>query len=311
MAKWLIDLQQILRCFMWQCGTRNFKEKPMPVLNAEPPVLTTMHAVLETAARMEQEAIEGYVALRQRMLDEGQPGLAAVFELLITEEETHLRQVDVWVAEVGSTDAEGILSAPDLLPMFDAEGADLVPPETLDAYRAFSVAVRNEERAFVFWSYVAARAPTADIKQAAERMAREELGHIATLRRERRMAFHRSRIAAFPGELPDILGLEVHFLKLLKSLPEWRDAGSVREFAEETQARISTVSELAFRIKPRLSGQLDLALGKPATLCGILLDYYLDHMSCEKNELIVEFCANAASQLVRCLSVLVKLAHVK
>lgn len=294
---------------MWQGGSVDFEEKPMSRLNAEPPALTTMHAVLDTAARMEQEAIDGYVALRQRMLDEGQPALAAVFERLITEEETHLRQVGVWAAETVPTDTADTLAAPDLSPMFDAEGADMVPLETLDAYRAFSAAVRNEERAFVFWSYVAAQAPSTDVRQAAEKMAREELGHVATMRRERRQAFHAARVAAPPGDAPDILVLEEHFLKLLKSFPEWQD-GALRGFAEETQARITAVSEMAFRRKPRLSGQLDLTLGKPVTLCGILLDYYLDLMNCEKNELIVEFCGNAASQLVHCLTFLRKLAHV-
>ncbi|MBW9074874.1 ferritin-like domain-containing protein [Agrobacterium deltaense] len=276
----------------------------MSRLNAEPPVLTTMHAVLETAARMEQEAIDGYRALRQRMLDENQPALATVFDRLIAEEESHLRQVDIWAAETAPADRTGTIAAPDLSPMFDAEGADMVPPETLDAYRAFSAAVRNEERAFMFWSYVAAQAPSADVRQAAEKMAREELGHVATMRRERRQAFHAARVAAPPGDMPDILGLEEHFLKLLTAVAEWQDDQTSRAFIEETQARIRSIPGLAFRRKPRLSGQLDLALGKPITLCGILLDYYLDLMNCEKNEPAVDFAGAAASQLVRCLAFL-------
>lgn len=290
---------------MWD---KDFEEKPMSRLNAEPPVLTTMHAVLETAARMEQEAIDGYVALRQRMLDENQPALAAVFERLIAEEETHLRQVGVWAAETVQTDTAGTIAAPDLSPMFDAEGADMVPPETLDAYRAFSAAVRNEERAFMFWSYVAAQAPSADVRQAAEKMAREELGHVATMRRERRQAFHAARVAAPPGDTPDILGLEEHFLKLLTAVAEWQDDQTSRAFIEETQTRIRSIPGLAFRRKPRLSGQLDLVLGQPVTLCGILLDYYLDGMNCEKSEPALDFCAAAASQLVRCLTFLRSLA---
>ncbi|NTE57956.1 ferritin family protein [Agrobacterium tumefaciens] len=276
----------------------------MPKLNAEPPVLTTMQAVLETAARMEQEAIDGYRALRQRMLDENQPALATVFDRLIAEEESHLRQVDIWAAETAPADRTGTIAAPDLSPMFDAEGADMVPPETLDAYRAFSAAVRNEERAFVFWSYVAAQAPNADVRQAAEKMAREELGHVATMRRERRLAFHVARAEAPPGDAPDIIGLEDHFLKLLASLPEWRDDRTLQGFAEETRERIAAIPGIAFRRKPRLSGQLDLALGRPVTLCGILLDYYLDLMNCEKNEPAVDFAGTAASQLVRCLAFL-------
>lgn len=279
----------------------------MPKLNAEPPVLTTMQAVLETAARMEQEAIDGYLALRQRMLDENQPALAAVFERLIAEETSHLHQVEAWAAETLTSVKAAAIAPPDLSPMFDAEGADLVPPETLDAYRAFSTAVRNEEKAFVFWSYVAAQAPAPEVQKAAERMAREELGHVATMRPERRQAFHLTRAAAPPGDAPDIIRLEEHFLKLIKSLPGWQNDKTLQGFAEETQERITTIPGMAFRRKPRLSGQLDLALGKPVTLCGILLDYYLNLMSCEKNEAVLDFAANAASQLVRCLARLMDL----
>lgn len=282
----------------------------MPRLNVEPPVLTTMQAVLETAARMEKEAIDGYLALRQRMLDENQPALAAVFDRLIVEEKSHLRQVDLWAAESGHNDTAKTTTTPEIAPMFDAEGADMVPPETLDAYRAFSAAVRNEERAFVFWSYVAAHAPDTNVQLAAEKMAREELGHIATLRRERRQAFHDARAATSLENAPDIVGLEENFLRLIKSLPQGDEDWKLQEFAKEAQSRILAMSALEFRRKSRLPGQLDLALGKPVTLCGILLDYYLDLMNCEKNELIVEFCGNSASQLVRCLTFLRELAPV-
>jgi hypothetical protein len=131
-------------------------------------------------------------------------------------------------------------------------------------------------------SYVAAQAPAPDVQKAAERMAREELGHVATMRPERRQAFHLARAAAPPGDAPDIIRLEEHFLKLIKSLPVWQNDKTLQGFAEETQERITTIPGMAFRRKPRLSGQLDLALGKPGTLCGILLDYCLNLMSCEK-----------------------------
>lgn len=62
-------------------------------------------------------------------------------------------------------------------------------------YHALCLAVRNEERAFAFWSYVAAFAEDTEIKSAAEAMAREELGHVAGLRRERRRAYHREHDA--------------------------------------------------------------------------------------------------------------------
>jgi hypothetical protein len=81
---------------------------------------------------------------------------------------------------------------------FDDEGAGTVAPELVDAYRAFSMAVRNEERAFSFWIYVAAQSPSPELRAAAEQMAREELDHVARLRRERRRAFHQATAGHCP-----------------------------------------------------------------------------------------------------------------
>jgi rubrerythrin len=57
------------------------------------------------------------------------------------------------------------------------------------------MAVRNEERAFAFWAYLAAYSADPEIKNAAEAMAREELGHVSILRKERRRAYHREHDA--------------------------------------------------------------------------------------------------------------------
>ena len=74
---------------------------------------------------------------------------------------------------------------------FDNEtAAEIKTSRLMTPYRALSMAVRNEERAFAFWSYVAGFAKDPEIKKAAEAMAREELGHVATLRKERRRAYH-------------------------------------------------------------------------------------------------------------------------
>jgi rubrerythrin len=76
---------------------------------------------------------------------------------------------------------------------FDDEGTGTASPGLVTPYRALSMAVRNEERAFTFWGYIAAHAESHEIGQAAESMAREELGHVALLRRERRRAYHQQR----------------------------------------------------------------------------------------------------------------------
>ena len=64
-------------------------------------------------------------------------------------------------------------------------------PYTVTAYRVLAIAVRNEQRAFAFFAYVAAHAPDQELRQLAEDLAHERLGHAATLRRERRKAWRR------------------------------------------------------------------------------------------------------------------------
>ena len=92
-------------------------------------------------------------------------------------------------------------------------------------YLALSMAVWNEESAFAFWSYLAAFSDDAEIKKAAEAMAREELGHVSILRKERRRAYHREHdaarvdnqgeIAGSPGERRRATQVDARTLELL------------------------------------------------------------------------------------------------
>lgn len=273
----------------------------MPKLTEEPPVLDTMEGLVQTAARMEQEAIEGYEALRDRMCAEGRPELVPVFERLIAEERSHLSEVTGWSKASGvevTGNAAGLSSPPDL---FDPEGADLIPAEALSAYRAFSIAVRNEERAFEFWSYVAGRAPSSEIRQAAERMAGEELGHVATLRRERRLAFHRARQDAASGADPTLEDLERRLHQQLLGLGDLADLRELTRFVKDAKERLARCRDLHVACKPNIDGFSPAAFERPAVLCGIVLDCYLDLMAREKNEDVLVFAQEAASQLVQCL----------
>ncbi|MBB4279229.1 hypothetical protein GGE12_007042 [Rhizobium mongolense] len=105
-----------------------------------------------------------------------------------------------------------------------------------------SIAVRNEERAFEFWTYVASSAPTQEMRSAAERMAREVLGHVATLRRERRHAFHVLRCSEAT------VGRSIAFLeeRLAGGLDERVSAVKAADMAEvialEHQARARAVA---------------------------------------------------------------------
>lgn len=91
---------------------------------------------------------------------------------------------------------------------FDEEGARSA---LLTSYRALAIAVRNKERAFAFYTYVAAEAGSPGLRALAEDLARDELEHAAILRRERRRAFRRER----PSSLQ--IPADVHSLKTVSA----------------------------------------------------------------------------------------------
>ena len=121
--------------------------------------------------------------------------------------------------------------------------AEIKTSRLMTPYRALSMAVRNEERAFAFWSYVAGFAKDPEIKKAAEAMAREELGHVATLRKERRRAYHseHDRMRAgqqgnvAPRSMPRVLErrLAAHLADLERRV-EGESANRARELHQET-----------------------------------------------------------------------------
>jgi rubrerythrin len=102
----------------------------------------------------------------------------------------------------------------DLPPTYDEDEAR---GATLSAYQALAFAVRNEERAFGFYTYVAAEAQNPAIRALAESLARDELQHAAMLRHHRRRAFHAQRPAAV--EIP-------HDVEALRALTRRWDANA-------------------------------------------------------------------------------------
>jgi rubrerythrin len=98
--------------------------------------------------------------------------------------------------------------------------------------------VRHEQRSFAFWTYVAAHADAGEVKDAAERMALEELEHVSLLRRERRKAFHAGRLAGQPaGEgavtLAALAAIERRLADLIES---GSGAAAAREAAAKLEA---------------------------------------------------------------------------
>ena len=145
------------------------------------------------AEALEREAAARYRALSARMERQGDAAMAAQFETLARMEDRHASQVADRARALLGHAPHSLRVGWDLPPTYDddeARGA------TLSAYQALAFAVRNEERAFAFYTYVAAEAQNPEIRALAEDLARDELQHAATLRHHRRRAFHAQRPAA-------------------------------------------------------------------------------------------------------------------
>lgn len=281
----------------------------MSALKHEPWELASLDELLTLASAMEQEAIDGYVALGKRMAELGHPALADVFDALVMEEKGHLGKVREWrAASVSGATPIRIDAPPEL---FDDEDAGMIAPELLTAYRAFSIAVRNEERAFSFWTYVSANAHSDEIKLAAERMAREELGHVATLRRERRKAFHLERDRSEDAET-DLASLEERLADTLDAVAGGSDgnlAGSLADHSNAARSRMGSIREHAFVQKVTRKTSVQTATGSALLLCEHLLDCYLDLGDISRTEPDADRARRFAAQLIACIQTLRGLGH--
>lgn len=158
-------------------------------------VKTTEH-LMTIALQAEREAIRRYTQLAATMRAGNNNSAAALFERMVSEEQEHERLLVEWMTQ------EGIDEHPDIGPIswrdphisttYDEEARD---PYYSTPYRALAFAVHNEEIAFRFYTHVAANSEDVTVREHAEILAREELGHAALLRAERRRAYHTERDA--------------------------------------------------------------------------------------------------------------------
>jgi rubrerythrin len=167
----------------------------MARLKAEPAEAETIRSLPELMAiahAMELESEARYGELASRMRSIGNEDVATVFERLAEVERTHAVNVTRWSEErVGEAPDPAEARWEGWHETFDEEG--LGQTRLVTPYKALSVAVRNEERAFAFWTYVSANTEDPAIRAEAEEMAHEELRHISLLRSARRRAFHEGR----------------------------------------------------------------------------------------------------------------------
>jgi len=207
--------------------------------------------LMSIALQAEREAIRRYSELAANMREAGNESAAALFERMISEEQEHERLLLAWMEK------ESIAPNPDIGPIrwrdplvsttYNDEARD---PLYSTPYKALAFAVNNEENAFRFYTHVAAEADDETVRQYAEILAREELGHAALLRAERRRAFHAQRDAsvARPVADPRTIQNETELLATALEIDRYlgdaldkidSDSAQLAALASETRQQIS------------------------------------------------------------------------
>lgn len=280
----------------------------MSLLKSEPfAAVQSMDELLAIAYQMEQEAVAGYSELAERMRREGRPDMVAVFERLVGEENQHLGNVVHWSERISGRQPDLAKLKWEPAETFDDEGASTIAPELLSAYRAFSMAVRNEERAFLFWTYVAAQTDQDRLREAAEQMAREELGHLSTLRRERRRAFHAEQRTAPHAPIFELSELELKLADHLEAMAARPQTGAsgLHGAAGAARGRSSELARKPFGPSPLLkNGVAAEVSGRAVPLCELLLDCYLDFGERLRGEEERDRAQRYAAGAVECRSLL-------
>lgn len=167
----------------------------------------TLAELIGVAGAIEDEAVDRYRWLVAEMRRRGEEETARAFEALLAEERSHVVDVARWAEGLGAAvpgSARFRWRLPDDLA---SSWEEVARSALLTPYRAYSIAVQNEERAFAFYAYLAAAAADDRIAREAERLADQELRHAAALRVWRRAAWRRERGPDGPARRPEVATL--------------------------------------------------------------------------------------------------------
>lgn len=206
--------------------------------------------LMAIALQAEREAIRRYSQLAECMHKGHNESAANLFERMVLEEQEHEQLLLKWIEQ------EAIELSPDVIPISWQDphvskiyNEDARDPLYSSPYKALAFAVHNEEIAFRFYTHVAAESDNKTVRHHAEILAREELGHAALLRAERRLAYHAERNANFnePRLNPkaihnetDLLAAAIHIDRYLAEEINLIHASSpeIDQLARETQQQI-------------------------------------------------------------------------
>jgi len=224
-------------------------------------LVTTIRQMLSIADAMERGAAKRYETLGGCMRRVGHLDLARVFDALALEERHHVDSVAHLQKAAHTATSEADLagfSLPETFGVEDAASAALLTP-----YKALSIAVRCEEEAFTFWTYVASETTDAGVRVQAEAMARLPDGEVLVVGRDCDQSDRLAVERWAPGRADStVIPLPAWDGKLLRAmvLATERDRYVVARFeAASTLARID-VAEAGATAVP-----LSLPSNKPVT----------------------------------------------
>lgn len=150
-------------------------------------VVRTVPELFDLARTLSVQAVELYRGLGARMSELGNQSAREAFAVIEAEQRRHARALeDRMPPELRSspTSVRRWIGPA----VYDDE--ELASTRLVTPYRALSMAARNEQRAFAFWTYISAHAHDPEVQAEAETLARDELNHLRLVRTARRRAYH-------------------------------------------------------------------------------------------------------------------------
>lgn len=202
------------------------------------------------ALQAEREAIRRYTQLMNDMRKGKNESAAALFDRMVTEEKEHERLLLKWMQQEGidiNPNIEPVIwSDPNISTIYNDDARD---PFSSSPYKALAFAVHNEEIAFRFYTHVAANTDNDIIRLYAETLAREELGHAALLRAERRIAYRREKgdKKNEPALNPQAIHNEVDLLSAAIHIDNYLSS-QMSVFTDNTPA----INDLAIKIQEQI-----------------------------------------------------------
>lgn len=286
----------------------------MAALGVMPPPVSSAGELMAMAHAMEKEAGRRYRQLAAQMRLRQEDHLAELFTFLSEIEEKHVSKIEDRARELLATPVSAMPAGWRVPETFDEEEA---ASRLLTPYRALALAVRNEDRAFAFYSYVAADAPDETTRKLAEDLAKDELEHAHLLRRERRAAFRNERPKpqashGVPESLRELWTVSAEaesraadYHYALAAALGAEDERLATVFACAAEDEDTCVREATDRIGALRPAQLQVA--QPAVEDGLRLveecfELYADIAERAKDETVVREAQSLAARAVRRLS---------